>query len=197
MDQVNTKEEISIDHEKQNMDTYASLLDEITESAIRFSQKKFVSHPLAYRLLNQRWNYGLPSCFLPGKKLRFLLYIFTIFDTVLTPVLLPLITYAFYKDQIVCHTLREERKSRRLRDMYLDYLTTPFVIFLKDKLSQVVFIALHFRMCVLGSSVEPRNEEYLILVFYVGLLLSEFQQYHTSQSRVYLRPLICSRGELD
>ena len=40
MDQVNTKEEISIDHEKQNMDTYASLLDEITESAIRFSQKK-------------------------------------------------------------------------------------------------------------------------------------------------------------
>lgn len=71
--------------------------------------------------------------------------------------------------------------------MYLDYLTTPFVIFLKDKLSQVVFIALHFIMCVLGSSVAPRTEEYLILVFYIGSLLSEFQQYHTSQSRVYLR----------
>lgn len=44
MDQVNSKEEISIEHEKQNMDTYASLLDGITESAIRFSQKKVREH---------------------------------------------------------------------------------------------------------------------------------------------------------
>lgn len=40
MDQISTREELSIEHEKQTMDTYASLLDEITESAIRFSQKK-------------------------------------------------------------------------------------------------------------------------------------------------------------
>ena len=46
MDQVNSKEEISIEHEKQNMDTYASLLDGITESAIRFSQKKVREHQL-------------------------------------------------------------------------------------------------------------------------------------------------------
>lgn len=38
IDQVNKKEELSIDDEKH--DTYASLLDEITEFAIRFSQKK-------------------------------------------------------------------------------------------------------------------------------------------------------------
>ena len=41
MDQINTKEEISIGHEESSdMDPYASLLDSITESAIRFSQKK-------------------------------------------------------------------------------------------------------------------------------------------------------------
>ena len=74
-----------------------------------------------------------------------------------------------------------------LADKYLDYLRTPFVIFLKDKLQQTVFIALHIRICVLGSSVSPRTEEYLILVFYIGLLISEFQQYHTSESKVYLR----------
>ena len=74
-----------------------------------------------------------------------------------------------------------------LADMYLDYLTTPFVIFLKEKLQQVVFIALHIRICVLGSPVSPRIEEYLILVFYIGLLISEFQQYYTSQSKVYFR----------
>ena len=50
IDQVNTKEELSIEHEKKNMDTYASLLDEITESAIRFSQKK-VKHKTSYTYL--------------------------------------------------------------------------------------------------------------------------------------------------
>lgn len=187
IDQVNKKEEIS---RKQDvdMDTYASFLDDITESAIRFSQKKFVSHPLTYRLLNERWNYGLPSQCLPGRKLRLLLYIFTIVDTILTPVLSPVITYVFYKDQIVCPRSRVKwKKTRSLRAMYLGYLTTPFVIFLKDKISQVVFIALHFRMCVLASSVSPRTEEFLILVFYIGLIFSEIQQYLTSKSRVYLR----------
>ena len=47
MDQINTKEEISIEHEEiSDMDPYASLLDSITESAIRFSQKK------VYKLYN-------------------------------------------------------------------------------------------------------------------------------------------------
>lgn len=189
MDQINTKEEISIGHEESSdMDPYASLLDSITESAIRFSQKKFVSLPLSYRLLIQRWNYGLPLDCQPGKKLRFLVYVFIVLDTILTPVFLPLITYAFYKDQVTCLT-REvvKRNKKTLRDMYLDYLTTPFVIFLKEKLQQVVFIALHIRICVLGSPVSPRIEEYLILVFYIGLLISEFQQYYTSQSKVYFR----------
>lgn len=42
MDQVNTQEESSIESKKENTDTYASLLDEITESAICFSQKKVI-----------------------------------------------------------------------------------------------------------------------------------------------------------
>ena len=41
LDQINTKEEISIGHEEiSDMNSYASLLDSITESAIRLSQKK-------------------------------------------------------------------------------------------------------------------------------------------------------------
>ena len=80
--------------------------------------------------------------------------------------------------------------------MYLGYLTTPFVIFLKDKISQVVFIALHFRMCVLPSSVSPRTEEFLILVFYIGLIFSEIQQYLTSKSRVYLRYDIANENQM-
>lgn len=188
MDQVNTEEEIKIDiQEKENMDTYACLLDGITESAIGHEQKKFVSHPLTYRLVNQRWNYGLPSQYLEGWKLVFL-YIFTILETTLTPFLSPLITYVFYMDQKSgTKTTRRGKAVKTLPDKYLSYLTTPFVIFLKDKLSQSVFIVLHVRISILPSSVSPRTEEYLILIFYVGSLLTEFQQYRTSQSKVYLR----------
>ena len=70
-----------------------------------------------YRLLNKRWNYGLPCQCLPGKKLRFLVYVFTLLDTILTPVFLPLITYAFYvKDQearSVETVGQENRKKKR------------------------------------------------------------------------------------
>lgn len=85
---------------------------------------QFVSHPLIYRLLNERWNYGLPSQCLPGRKLRLLLYIFTIVDTILTPVLFPVITYAFYRDQISVRRSGEKRKrTRSLLGLYLLYKT--------------------------------------------------------------------------
>ncbi|XP_068701937.1 short transient receptor potential channel 5-like isoform X1 [Montipora foliosa] len=189
MQQIETKEESSIDHE--SIDNYGALLDEITASAIRNSQKKFVSHPLTFRLMKRRWKYGLHPRLVLRKGLRFLFYIFVILDTALTPVLLPFIAYTFYKDQVSQKENKVEwkEKKKKLRDMHHDYLTTPFVIFIKDKICQFVFIILHIRMCVLDSSVEPRIEEYLILVFYIGFLMSELQQYLTSQSRVYLREL--------
>lgn len=187
MQQINTKEESLIDHEV--FDSYASLLDDITASAIRNSQKKFVSHPLTFRLMKSRWNYGLPHQLVSRKGLGFLLYIFVILDTALTPVLSPFIAYTFYKDQKSQkdRNVEWQKKEKSLGDVYLDYLTTPFVIFMKDKICQFVFIILHVRMCVLDSSVEPRIEEYLILIFYIGFLMSELQQYLTSESRVYLR----------
>lgn len=187
MQQINTKEESSIDYE--DLDNYASLLDDITSSAIRNSQKKFVSHPLTFRLMKRRWKYGLPHRHVPRKGFRFLLYIFVILDTALTPVLSPFIAYTFYKDQKSQQdrNMEWQKKEKSLGDVYLDYLTTPFVIFMKDKICQFVFIILHIRMCVLDSSVEPRIEEYLILIFYIGFLMSELQQYLTSESRVYLR----------
>lgn len=85
---------------------------------------QFVSHPLVYRLLNERWNYGLPLRCFPGRKFRLLLYIFTIVDTILTPVLFPVITYVFYRDQTVLHQSRGRRKQKKsLRGMYLFYKT--------------------------------------------------------------------------
>ena len=70
-------------------------------------------------------------------------------------------------------------------DKYIAYFTAPFVIFVKDKISQLVFIMLHCRVCVSASSVEPTTEEYFIFVFFAGLVLSEFQQYKGSPHKYF------------
>ena len=101
----------------------------------------------------------------------------------------------YYKIRVFLSLMYENCLVVALAAMYLGYLTTPFLIFLEDKISQVVFIALHFRIGVLPSSVSPRTEEFLILVFYIGLIFSEIQQYLTSKSRVYLRYDIANENQ--
>ena len=50
-----------------------------------------------------RWNLGLPEALKPHGKFRGLLFLLTLIDTILTPFLLPIIGYAFYKDQNKVH----------------------------------------------------------------------------------------------
>ncbi|XP_020604926.1 short transient receptor potential channel 5-like isoform X2 [Orbicella faveolata] len=196
IDQVTASEQLVISDVPENADRCGSMLSDITDDAIVHSQKKFVSHPLLYKRFKMRWNLGLPKDLKPHGKFRALLYLLILIDTILTPLLMPIIGYAFHKDQNKrrqrsntkiqdqTQTLVTEEKQPRL-DCYLDYLTTPFVIFVKDKLSQVVFIAIHIRVCIMASSVEPTIEEYLIFVFFCGLVLSEYQQYKGSPLKYF------------
>ena len=46
-----------------------------------------------------RWNLGLPESLKPRGKFRALLFVLILIDTALTPILLPFIGYAFYRDQ--------------------------------------------------------------------------------------------------
>ena len=46
-----------------------------------------------------RWNLGLPDALKPYGKFRSLLFLLILIDTVLTPLLLPIIAYASYRDQ--------------------------------------------------------------------------------------------------
>ncbi|XP_078359526.1 short transient receptor potential channel 5-like [Oculina patagonica] len=199
IDQVTASEQLVIKDIPENVDRCASMLSGMTDDAIIHLQKKFVAHPLLYKRLKMRWNLGLPKAFKPHGKLRGLLFLMILVDTILTPFLLPIIGYAFYKDQtkgrlrsannIQDHTetvLQSGQRSRLdILDCYLDYLTTPFVLFIKDKLTQVVFIILHCRVCTLPSSVEPTIEEYVIFVFFCGLVLSEYQQYKSSPFKYF------------
>ena len=45
--------------------------------------------------------------------MRFLVYVFIVLDTILTPVFLPLITYAFYKDQVTCLTREVVKPNKK------------------------------------------------------------------------------------
>ena len=60
---------------------------------------QFVTHPILYKRINMRWNFGLPDALKPQRKFRSLLWLLILIDTVLTPILLPIIGYAFYRDQ--------------------------------------------------------------------------------------------------
>ncbi len=46
-----------------------------------------------------RWNLGLPDTLKPHGKFRALLYLLIVIDMVLTPILFPIVGYAFYRDQ--------------------------------------------------------------------------------------------------
>ena len=46
-----------------------------------------------------RWNLGLPEALKPHGRFRGLLFWLILIDTALTPFLLPVIGYAFYRDQ--------------------------------------------------------------------------------------------------
>ena len=60
---------------------------------------QFVAHPLLYKRLDMRWNLGLPDALKPRAKFRALLYPLILIETILTPILMPIIGYAFHKDQ--------------------------------------------------------------------------------------------------
>ena len=75
--------------------------------------------------MKSRWKYGLPHQLVPRKGLRFLLYLFVILNTALTPVFSPFIAYAFYKDQVsqTDHEgdVKSPKKEKSLSGLYIDH----------------------------------------------------------------------------
>ena len=69
-------------------------------------------------------------------------------------------------------------------EKYFDYINTPLVIFIKTEFMKVIFIALHCRICTLGSTVLPSIEEYIVFVFFLAVMLSEYEQWRTSKREI-------------
>ena len=61
-------------------------------------------------------------------------------------------------------------------EMYLLYLNTPYYKFVRDTLSYIVLLVLHFALCLTPSTIALSGIEWTILVFFVGRFLVECKQ---------------------
>ena len=70
-------------------------------------------------------------------------------------------------------------------------MDTSVVILIKTQIMKVILIVLHCRICLLGSTVLPSIEEYFVLLFFLSMMLGEYEQWSTSEtsirSNVYLK----------
>lgn len=62
-------------------------------------------------------------------------------------------------------------------EKYLDYFTTPYFIFFRDTLSYLTLLGLHFAICLSPSTLALSRLEWVILVFFLGRVVTEFDQF--------------------
>ncbi|KAL9984603.1 hypothetical protein ACROYT_G006916 [Oculina patagonica] len=83
--------------------------------------------------------------------------------------------------------LLREVYEEDLYDRYLDYFSTPYFIFFRDTLSNLSVLGLHIAICLSPSVVPFSAVEWVIAVFFVGRLLSEFKQYNNKKTSKRLK----------
>ncbi|XP_068736972.1 uncharacterized protein [Montipora capricornis] len=88
--------------------------------------------------------------------------------------------------------------GKSIYDSYRDYFTTPYFVFIRDALSYLVLLGLHFTICLETSSISFTWIEWAILVFFAGRVLFEREQFTNkatvkNRRRHYIR-MRCNRG---
>ena len=61
-------------------------------------------------------------------------------------------------------------------ESYKEYFTTPYFIFVRDTLSHLALLVLHFAICLTPSSIPFNGLEWTILVFFLGRMFMEVTQ---------------------
>ena len=67
---------------------------------------------------------------------------------------------------------------------YLKYLKTPYFIFVRDALSYLALVVLHYALCLSPSSLAFSGLEWSILIFFMGRSLVEYRQIHLIVKRI-------------
>ena len=60
---------------------------------------------------------------------------------------------------------------------YVEYLATPYFIFVRDTLSYLTLLGLHLALCLSPSVIPFSGLEWVILVFFMGRILMESKQF--------------------
>ena len=67
---------------------------------------------------------------------------------------------------------------------YLKYLKTPYFIFVRDALSYLALVGLHYAFCLSPSSLAFSGLEWSILIFFTGRFLVEYRQVRLIVKRI-------------
>ena len=59
----------------------------------------------------------------------------------------------------------------------MDYFTTPYFIFLRDTLSAVALLGLHFAICLTPSAIAFTSVEWVVLLFFLGRIVMVADQF--------------------
>ena len=70
--------------------------------------------------------------------------------------------------------------------IYLDYLESPYYKFIRDTMSYLILVSLHFALCLEPTTKEMSGLEWTILTFFIGRYLVERKQIR-QQRATYLR----------
>jgi len=174
---------------------FGDALDEILDDAIQLKQKKFFTHPVVDAEMRRKW-YGRSFMKSEWKRWRLLFSIWCLFDLMFS-----LILYAFCSlirihqerkrkrgkdteeaisdgDELQEATLKKTKAKKQISvtQIYPVYLETPYFTFLRDTLSYISLLVLHYALCLAPSSIEFSGLEWAILIFFIGRYLVERQQ---------------------
>ena len=69
-------------------------------------------------------------------------------------------------------------------ERYQEYFTTPYFVFIRDTLSYLALLGLHFALCLEPSSIPFSGLEWAILVFFLGRILMESRQFLGVQEKL-------------
>ncbi|KAJ7348223.1 hypothetical protein OS493_039421 [Desmophyllum pertusum] len=120
--------------------------------------------------MNRKWR----GRFLMKKGLSkwtwFFLHVWCLFDMVLAPIAFYFVSY------LEVYSL--------FAAQYLKYLKTPYFIFVRDALSYLALVVLHYAICLAPSSLAFSVLEWSILVFFMGRSLVEFGQIRLIVKRI-------------
>jgi len=183
-------------YDQDRREKFGDGLDEILKDAIQLNQKKFFTHPVVDTEIKRKW-YGRDFMKTEWKRWKALFVFWCLFDLVFSPILFAVFSLMTKKDKEENssdsfsesdeETKSDDWENEKLKnteakqylsvpEIYLISLETPYFTFVRDTLSYIVLLVLHYALCLSPTTVTFNGLEWFILIFFTGRYLVERKQ---------------------